>query len=101
MEKSPLPSGQLAGSVLFYNNPEPLNVEMHGGLGVNRTAKPYSFVARTHVVPLTVTEFAAAALSYPIIFVGDAKTPLAVMGLNEGVNLFVGPEGDFKAEAYI
>jgi SapC len=101
MEQSSLPSGQLSGSVLFYNNPEPLNVEMHGSLGVNRTAKPYAFVARTHVVPLTVTEFAAAALSYPIVFVGDAKTPLAVMGLNEGSNLFVNTDGDFKAEAYI
>lgn len=101
MEQSPLPAGQLAGSVLFYNNPEPLNVEMHGALGVNRTDKPYAFVARTHVVPLTVTEFAAAALSYPIVFVGESKTPLAVMGLNEGTNLFVSPEGEFRAEAYI
>jgi hypothetical protein len=101
MEQSPLPAGQLAGSVLFYNTPEPLNVEMHGKLGVNRTDRPYSFVARTHVVPLTVTEFAAAALSYPIVFVGDAKTPLAVMGLSEGANLFVGPDGAFRPEAYI
>jgi hypothetical protein len=96
-----MPAGQLSGNVLFYSNPEPLSVEMHGGLGVNRTAKPYSFVAHTHVVPLTVAEFAAAALSYPVIFVGDTKTPLAVMGLAEGQNLFVSPDGDFRAEAYI
>lgn len=96
-----MPAGQLAGNVLFYSNPEPLSVESHGGLGVNRTNKPYSFVSRTHVVPLTVTEFAAAALSYPIVFVGDTKTPLAVMGLNEGQNLFVNAEGDFRPEAYI
>ena len=56
-----LPAGQLAGNVLFYSNPEPLSAEMHGALGVNRTAKPYSFVANTHIVPLTVTEFAPAA----------------------------------------
>lgn len=102
MEQSQIPaSGQLAGSVLFYANPEPLNAEMHGALGVNRTEKPYAFVSRTHVVPLTVTEFAAAALSYPIVFVGEAKTPLAVMGLNDGSNLFVSPTGDFRPEAYI
>jgi hypothetical protein len=101
MEQSQMTPGQLAGQVLFYNNPEPLNVEMHGSLGVNRTEKPYAFVGRTHVVPLTVTEFAAAALSFPIVFVGDAKTPLAVMGLQDGANLFVSPQGDFKPEAYI
>jgi hypothetical protein len=96
-----MPAGQLSGNVLFYSNPEPLSIEMHGGLGVNRTAKPYSFVAHTHVVPLTVAEFAAAALSYPVIFVGETKTPLAVMGLAEGQNLFVSADGDFRTEAYI
>jgi hypothetical protein len=96
-----MPAGQLSGNVLFYSNPEPLSIEMHGGLGVNRTSKPYSFVAHTHVVPLTVAEFAAAALSYPVIFVGDTKTPLAVMGLAEGQNLFVSADGDFRPEAYI
>jgi hypothetical protein len=101
MEQAPLPAGQLAGNVLFYSNPEPLSAEMHGALGVNRTTKPYSFVSRTHIVPLTVTEFAPAALSYPIVFVGDAKTPLAIMGLSEGQNLFVSPQGDFRPEAYI
>jgi hypothetical protein len=101
MEQASMSAGQLAGNVLFYNNPEPLSVDMHGALGVNRTSKPYSFVSRTHVVPLTVTEFAAAALSYPVVFVGDTKTPLAVMGLNEGQNLFVTPDGDFRPEAYI
>jgi hypothetical protein len=102
MEQSQIPgSGQLAGTVLFYGSPEPLSIELHGALGVNRTEKPYAFVSRTHVVPLTVTEFAAAALSYPIVFVGDAKTPLAVMGLNDGSNLFVSALGDFRAEAYI
>ena len=93
--------GQLDGSVLFYNQPEPLSAEMHGKLGVNPVEKPYAFVAQTHVVPLTVTEFAPAALSFPVIFLGDTKQPLAVMGLRSGENLYVSAEGDFKPEAYI
>jgi hypothetical protein len=101
MEQASMPAGQLSGNVLFYANPEPLSIDTHGKLGVNRTSKPYSFVANTHVVPLTVTEFAAAALNYPVVFVGEGKTPLAVMGLSEGSNLFVSPEGDFRPEAYI
>ena len=93
--------GQLDGTVLFYSKPEPLSAEAHGKLGVNPVEKPYAFVAQTHVVPLTVTEFAPAALSYPVIFLGDTKQPLAVMGLRTGENLYVSPEGDFRPEAYI
>lgn len=91
----------LDGNVLFYVKPEPLSLEAHGALGVNAVDKPYAFVANGHVVPLTVTEFSPAALSYPVIFVGDKKLPVAVMGLRSDENLFVEPNGDFKGEAYI
>lgn len=98
---TPTGDSPLAGSVLFYSKPEPLNVETHGKLGANPVESPYAFVATTHVVPLTVTEFSPAALSYPVIFVGDARQPVAVMGLRPGENLFVDAAGTFKAEAYI
>jgi hypothetical protein len=93
-------SNPLSGSVLFYSQPEPLNAEQHSKLGVTPTAKPYSFVASTHIVPLTVTEFAPAALSYPIIFVGDMKQPVVAMGLRNGENLFM-EDGDFRPDAYL
>lgn len=91
----------LSGNVLFYGKPEPLSVEVHGALGVDPVDKPYAFTAEAHLVPLTVTEFAPAALSYPVIFVGDSKQPVAVMGLRPGENLFVSDAGDFRPEAYI
>ena len=78
----------LDGNVLFYGKPEPLSSDLHGKLGVNPVDKPYAFVAQSHVVPLTVTEFAPAALSYPVIFLGDAKQPVAVMGLRQSENLY-------------
>lgn len=93
-------SGPLSGSVLFYTQPEPLTAEQHGKLGVTPAEKPYAFVANTHIVPLTVTEFAPAALSYPIIFVGDQKQPVVAMGLNTGDNLFI-EEGDMRPDAYL
>lgn len=93
--------GALDGTVLFYSKPEPLSTEVHGKLGVNPVEKPYAFVAASHVVPLTVTEFAPAALSYPVVFLGDAKQPCAVMGLRQGENLYVSTSGDFRPEAYI
>ena len=95
------PNGPLTGNVLFYDQPEPLSVEMHGALGVEPVDQPYAFVGKTNIVPLTVTEFAPAALSYPVIFVGDNKQPVAVMGLRDGENLFVGDKGDLRADAYI
>ncbi|MDO9587628.1 MAG: SapC family protein [Brevundimonas sp.] len=91
----------LSGNVLFYSQPEPLSVEAHGALGVIPVDKPYGFVAGTNLVPLTVTEFAPAALSYPVIFVGDNRQPVAVMGLRGGENLFVSDAGEFRPEAYI
>ncbi|AQR60374.1 peptidase [Brevundimonas sp. LM2] len=92
---------QLDGNVLFYSQPEPLSSELHGKLGVNPVEKPYAFVGASHVVPLTVTEFAPAALSYPIVFLGEAKQPVAVMGLRQTENLYVSLAGDFRPEAYI
>ena len=91
----------LEGAVLFYSNPEPLDPALHGALGVNPTDKPYAFVSQTNIVPLTVTEFAAAALSYPIIFTGENRQPVAVMGLSSNENLFVAPDGEFRADAYV
>src|ERR1700754_2212225 len=89
-------NGALSGNVLFYSQPEPLSLEAHGGLGVEPVAKPYAFTASTNLIPLTVTEFAPAALSYPVIFVGDNRQPVAVLGLRPGENLFVSEDGDFR-----
>ena len=94
-------SSPLSGNVLFYNQPEPLDPARHGGLGVNAADKPYAFVGATNFVPLTVTEFAAAALSFPVVFMGDQKQPVAVMGLRQGENLYVSNEGDYRPDAYI
>lgn len=94
-------AGPLSGNVLFYSKPEPLTAEMHGKLGVDAQTSPYGFVSTTHVVPLTVTEFAPAALSYPVVFLGDSRQPVAVMGLRQGDNLFVSAQGDFRGDAYV
>ncbi len=94
-------NGPLAGTVLFYKKPEPLSVDLHGALGVNAVERPYAFVAESHIVPVTVTEFAPAGLSFPVVFLGDNKQPCAVMGLRQGENLFVDLNGEFKTEAYI
>uniref|UniRef100_B0T2Z1 SapC family protein n=1 Tax=Caulobacter sp. (strain K31) TaxID=366602 RepID=B0T2Z1_CAUSK len=95
------PAGGISGNVLFYASPEPLNREQHGKLALVHKDKPYSFALNGTAVPLTVTEFAPAALSYPVIFAGEERVPLAVMGLNTGENLFIEADGAFEAGAYI
>ena len=96
--QTPAAGAELSGNVMFYNQPEPLNPQVHGSLGVNFTDRPFSFVTKTHVVPITVTEFAPCSLSYPVVFVGENKTPLCVMGLRDGENLFVDAEGKWDAK---
>ncbi|HVZ29079.1 MAG TPA: SapC family protein [Asticcacaulis sp.] len=91
----------LSGNVLFYKRPEPLSAETHGGMGISATTTPHAFVAETNVVPLTVAEFPAASLSYPIVFIGEAYMPVAAMGLAAGQNVFVSAEGTFKSDAYL
>jgi hypothetical protein len=95
-------AGEISGSVLFYSKPEPLAPQLHGKLGVKRVeGGPFAFATKGHAVPLTVGEFQLAAVTGPIIFVGDEKLPLAVMGLNSGENMFVRPDGSFEPGIYV
>lgn len=94
-------AGEITGNVLFYTKPEPLNPEMHGKLGLKQLAKPFSFAKIAHIVPLNVTEFALYALSGPVIFIGEERMPVAVLGLNAGQNMFVAEDGTYEVGVYI
>ena len=78
---------------LLYNDLQPLNSGQHSNLKLKREfAVPG--VGQTHAIPVTVEEFTHAQRSFPIIFsAGDEPVPLALMGLNEGVNTFIDAEG--------
>lgn len=94
-------SAALSGQVLFYKNPQPLSAEDHGGLGVKQIPQPFGFLREAHAVPVTVTEFGVSAASYPIIFVGEERTPVAVMGVRQGENLYVDANGLVLEDHYI
>ena len=87
---------QTLGRIMFYRQLEPLSVEKHRKLGVSQVQNPFSFLADTHLVPLTVDEFGLAAVCYPIIFDTQTKTPLAVMGLRPGMNVFLAADGSLR-----
>lgn len=102
MENTPTTQqSELTGNVLFYKNPQPLNPEQHAGLGVKQIDQPFGFLREAHAVPVTVTEFGMTAASFPIIFVGEEYTPVAVMGVRQGENLYVTPEGQIDPEYYV
>ena len=91
----------ITGNVLFYQQPEPLSPEVHGKMGVKSMDGPFGFAKAGHAIPLTVGEFPPAAMTGPIIFVGDEKLPIAVMGLNAGDNMFLRDDGLFEPGVYI
>jgi hypothetical protein len=77
---------------LFYQDLEPLNASQHGKMKVRPIDKAPQ-LAKSHAVPITVDEFALVQRHYPIVFsVGDNPVPIALMGLNEGVNVFLNEE---------
>ena len=78
---------------LFYKTIEPLNATQHGAYRIRQIEKS-PFIAQTHAIPVTVDEFGLAQRNYPIVFsIGDNPIPIALMGLNEGVNVFLDPDG--------
>ena len=95
------PAGQAAiqGSLPLYTKPEPINVQAHKGKGVKYSDKPFEFLTQTHFVPVTLGEFAPASGRYPLIFLGENKTPVAAMGLRQGENVFVDPK-TFEMEPF-
>ncbi|MEL6286139.1 MAG: SapC family protein [Pseudomonadota bacterium] len=94
-------TAQLSGNVLFYKQPEPLSAQAHGMLGVTQIQQPFGFLREAHAVPVTVTEFGMAASAYPVIFVGDDRTPVAVMGIRQGQNLYVTADGQTDPDFYV
>ncbi|HJS41572.1 MAG TPA: SapC family protein [Sphingomicrobium sp.] len=78
---------------LLYNSLDALNSGQHGKM---KLKKSYTLpqVGKTHAIPVTVEEFTLVQRHYPIIFsAGENSIPLALLGLNEGVNTFFDEEG--------
>lgn len=86
---------------LFYQGLVPLNRQEHGDWHT-RSTQTAKWLAGQHAVPLTVEEFPLAQRHFPIVFsVGDDPVPLALMGLNEGVNVFVDDDGTVNTPIYM
>lgn len=86
---------------LFFTRVVGVNPKLHAELRLNRGAD-YRFAAAAHSIPLGLGEFEVAARHYPILFTaGPTPVPVALVGLGEQGNLFVNPDGTWRADAYI
>lgn len=87
---------------LFYNDLQPLSSELHANYKI-RATEAAPFLSKHHAVPLTIEEFALVQRRMPIVFsMGADPVPLALMGLNEGVNTFVDSDGKLiEQELYV
>lgn len=101
MTPDTLPLEQSASLPLFYQSPVLLRFEEHRIAGLKRQ-NGFPFARDTIAVPLCIGEFTAAVRHYPIVFTpDDHHTPLAVLGVQEGKNLFVNEDGSWKAGFYV
>jgi hypothetical protein len=97
-----MPANQAESTLpLFYQSVVPISSQMHASFGL-KIRNEVLFTRNTHAIPVTVDEFAMCQRSYPIVFgLGDAAAPLALLGLQEGSNLYVDAAGQWDPTAYI
>jgi hypothetical protein len=92
---------QAQGLPVLYRDLTPLSSLDHANYAL-RPMEDLSVIADIHAVPLTVDEFPVAQRCYPIVFSsGSDPVPLALMGLNEGVNVFVDAAGQLAPKTYL
>ena len=92
---------QAANLPMFYNDLMPLNSRDHATWSA-RSTENATWIVGQHAIPLTAEEFVHASRTYPIVFsIADQPVPLALMGLNEGVNTFFDAEGKLSENVYV
>lgn len=86
---------------LFYKDPVVLRFEDYRDVGL-APAEDYCFAAEAVAIPICAGEFSMAIRHYPIVFTtGEQAFPVALIAIQKGSNLFVGPDGCWKAGCYV
>jgi hypothetical protein len=64
-----------------------------------------AFCRQLNALAISASEFTAAGRDYPIVFAsvdaGKTYAPVVVLGLSEGLNVFIGAQGEWDAEVYL
>lgn len=88
----------MARQLLFYESATPLTFARHGTQSLDGK-REYAFSEGVNAVPLMSAEFARACDEYAIVFTvaGNDVVPVAVLGLRDQQNLYLGPQAQWKA----
>lgn len=86
---------------LFFTNVTGVNPGETPELRLDRE-HGFAFATKTQTIPIGLGEFEAAARTYPIVYTsGPNPVPVALVGLDGRGNLFVGPDGKWRADTYV
>ena len=93
-------------ATVFYERAVALDRSAHQNTRIQIQPDHYIFARETNALPISVSEFADAGRHYPIVFVVDDKNKdsfhvAVLLGLEDQANLFVTPEGMWKADTYV
>lgn len=86
---------------MMYSTPVALNRDRHAALTLGPSPTGYQFASKVLSVLLSASEFFEAARIYPIIFTVNSDKgvkALALLGLEDGENLFVNEDGKWDAQ---
>lgn len=93
-------SAAAAPDTMLFQQPVPLDPARHQYLKLDRDVG-FGFAATQTAVPLVATEFAMAARDLPIVFAGETRMPMVVLGIRAGQNLLVDGDGAWQHGRYI
>ena len=84
--------------LMFYDAAVPVSSKRHVGLSVKAGAN-YDFARKVSSVPLTAVEMGRAAAEYVVVFAGQGETvtPVVILGVEAGHNLYVKDDGGWDA----
>ncbi len=86
---------------LFFTNVTGVNPGETPELRLDRD-HGHAFAAKAQTIPVGLGEFEAAARTFPVLYTtGPNPVPVALVGLDARGNLFVGPDGKWRADTYI
>jgi hypothetical protein len=86
---------------VFYRQPRPVNTTLDAKHSL-KAANGFAFAGSTNSLVVNAVELPFAMRSYPIVFTtSEPRAAVAVLGLSDGENLFVGENGAWAENCYI
>lgn len=86
---------------LFYKNPMPLDAKKHKDMALIKNFS-LEFAKPVNAVPVNLIEMTQAAHFYPITFTpDDSATPVAILGMRDKENLYMGDDGLWLRNTYV